>query len=322
MRYDRYEAKEAAREKVRGVWAAIITPFTENGDVDVQGLHDNVVSSVEDFGVSGVFCAGAQGEFWSLTLDERKLVVETVVEAARGRCGVMAHTGHHSVRETIALTLHAQEVGADFAATFTPYYPLTQEPGLLAWFTELTDNTDIPLWLIDTGLAGPWMSLDLIDELANIPNVCGIKVHRNETTYEELFNRVGDRILISDPSESRWLDLIRFGQQAFMSSPTPLLLQPGGTKPMVRYTEAAQAGRWDEAREIAATMQPLREVYAEQIRRDKEIGRPPTSWVKIWSGRIGLASGPLRAPAWISDEEVADLNARLDEALSKVPVGV
>ena len=50
--------------------------------------------------VDGVFCTGVMGEFWSLTKEERKRIVEIVVEEARGKCGVIAQTGSTSAHET------------------------------------------------------------------------------------------------------------------------------------------------------------------------------------------------------------------------------
>ncbi|HZT96259.1 MAG TPA: dihydrodipicolinate synthase family protein [Chloroflexota bacterium] len=109
------EAKEAARTSFRGLWAAILTPFTEDGDLDLDRLRTLVRHLADRLHIEGIFCPGVMGEFWSLSREERKRAVEAVVGEAQGRCRVIAHTAHHSTRETVELTRHAQEVGADFA---------------------------------------------------------------------------------------------------------------------------------------------------------------------------------------------------------------
>src|SRR5205823_2834116 len=92
MDYRKSEAKEAARAQFHGVWTAITTPFTADGELDEAGLRHNMRHLTDGLHVEGVFCTGVMGEFWSLTKEERKRAVEIVVEEARGKCGVIAHT--------------------------------------------------------------------------------------------------------------------------------------------------------------------------------------------------------------------------------------
>ena len=92
-------------------------------------------------GVDGVFCAGVMSEFWALSASERRrLVTAVVTAAARGKCQVIAHTGHHSVTETIELTRHAEAAGADFAVVINPYYPAAEDDGLYDWFSFVCRN--------------------------------------------------------------------------------------------------------------------------------------------------------------------------------------
>jgi len=115
MNYRKSEAKEAARAQFRGLWAAITTPFIPDLQVDESGLRHNMRHVTNNLKIEGVFCTGVMGEFWSLTVAERKRIVEIVVEEAkRGGCKVIAHTRHHSAHQTVELTQHAERTGADF----------------------------------------------------------------------------------------------------------------------------------------------------------------------------------------------------------------
>jgi hypothetical protein len=101
-------AKALARERVKGLWIAIPTPFTADGrQVDEEALAASVEHYIGGLGVDGIFCGGVMGEFWALSLGERKRVHELVVRQAAGRVPVMAQVGHHAFSDTVELCEHA-----------------------------------------------------------------------------------------------------------------------------------------------------------------------------------------------------------------------
>src|SRR5215467_3286709 len=99
MDYARAEAKRTARERFTGLWAAITAPFGPDGGLDAGALRGDLDRLTGDLGVGGIFCGGVMSEFWALSGAERRRMTEVVVERARGRCPVLAHTGHHSAAE-------------------------------------------------------------------------------------------------------------------------------------------------------------------------------------------------------------------------------
>src|SRR5262249_49854335 len=145
-----------------------------------------------------------RGGWGALSGAERRRLVEVVVGCCRGKCPVLAHTGHHSAAETIELTRHAVQAGADFAVVINPYYPPASDEGLYRWFEHVCANVDIGVWLFDTGYSGVSLSTELIRRLAAIENVCGIKVGRSHVRYLELLKAVGDTILVCSPPEETW----------------------------------------------------------------------------------------------------------------------
>ena len=166
-------------------------PFGADGGLDIPALRRDMARLTGDLAVDGVFCAGVMSEFWALTGTERRQVVEAVIGEAAGRCQVIAHTGHHSADETIELTRHAQQAGADFVVVINPYYPSADDDGLYQWFARVCARADIGVWLFDTRFAQVSLSLDLIDRLADIPNVCGIKVGHDHARYLEVLRGWG-----------------------------------------------------------------------------------------------------------------------------------
>jgi 4-hydroxy-tetrahydrodipicolinate synthase len=128
--YPKNEAKRAARDRLTGLWAATITPFTADGMLDEAALRNDLDRLTGDLGIDGIFCGGVMSEFWALSGAERRRLVEVVADRCRGKCPVLAHTGHHSAAETIELTRHAARAGADFAVVINPYCPPASDEGL------------------------------------------------------------------------------------------------------------------------------------------------------------------------------------------------
>jgi len=299
MDYAKTDAKAAARERFTGIWAAVTMPFDADGRIDHGALEEDVRYLIETLAVGGIFCAGVMGEFWALTNRERTEVVRTVAEACNGDVPVLAHTGHHAARETIELTRAAQEAGADFVVVINPYHPVTAPAeGLRSWFMEVLDAVDIGVWLFDTSYSGVSLPLDLIDRLADVEHVCGIKVGHSHDRYLEVLGKVGDRILACEASEATWLENMRdHSQTVYMSSALPYLFQTADSQPMNEYTRLALAGDFDAAEQVAGGMAPLRELADKWLHgqwlRDRT---NPVPYIKAWAGLLGMSGGQPRAP--------------------------
>lgn len=327
MKYHKGEAKAAAKATFTGLWAAIPTPFTADGAVDEAGLRHNMRHYTDGLHVQGVFCTGVMGEFWSLTKEERKRIVEIVVEEARGKCGVIAHTAHSSARETIDLTRHAQEVGADFTIFINPYYPPAPESGIYDYFREVAAAVDIGMWMFDAGYSGYHLSPALTASIAALPNVCGIKLGAPPEHYAEVQRLCGDQIVMSHPSESHLLAYIRDRQmQTHMSSPAPYLMQAPGYLRMREYADLAWQGDFDAAARVAAELEPLRAVYEKWMTAPWAQRRVvPDAYLKAWGELLGMAGGPVRPPLpQITEAERAEMRADLERVglLARVPARV
>jgi 4-hydroxy-tetrahydrodipicolinate synthase len=315
--YGRSEAKAVARERFRGLWAATTTPFDDAGQLDEDGLAADMDRLTGELGVDGVFCAGVMSEFWALSAAERHRLVVAVVAAARGKCQVIAHTGHHSVTETIELTRQAEAAGADFAVVINPYYPAADDDGLYDWFSFVCRNVSIGVWLFDTRYAGVSLSLPLIERLVDIENVCGIKVGRDHERYLEVLRRVGDQVLVCEPNEGTWLEnMLQHGQRVFMSSAAPYLYQVPGSLPMRDYTKLALGGEVARAARVAATLEPVRAVAATWLHGEAARRRgSPVPYIKAWAGLLGMSGGPVRPPlTQVSPADLAALAADLEAA--------
>jgi 4-hydroxy-tetrahydrodipicolinate synthase len=312
-------AKALAREKVKGLWIAIPTPFTSDGrEVDEDALAASVEYYVDGLKVDGIFCGGVMGEFWALSLDERRRVHELVVRQVGGRVPVMAQVGHHVFPEMIELCDHATETGADFGIAMNPYYPPSPPPeSVRAWYEALNAASPLPMFLFNTMYSGYALAPKLIAELAELPNVCGVKNPQPREHLLRVQELAGDRIVVADASERHWLELhTEHGFQALMSTPALALYQRPGDLPVVDYTRLADEGDLDSARELSARLDPARGAFDRWMRAPwLERHVIPIAQLKAWLGLLGLAQGPVRPPLVpLSREEEAALRRDLDAA--------
>ncbi len=311
-------AKELAFEKVTGLWVAMPTPFGKDLLVDEQALRRSVDHYIDGIGVDGIFCGGVMGEFWAMTLDERRRVHELVADATAGRVPLIAHTGHHVFEECVALTNHAAEAGIEFAIVMNPYFPPRPSDDLVrAWYQGLADRTGQPMFLFNTSYSGYTISPELIAELADIDIVCGIKNPKPREHILAVQDLCGDRIVVCDASEEDWLEFhLHHGFRALMSTPAVALLQTPEHRPVARYTELADAGRLDEAWGVHATLAPHRKVFSRWMHDPwlaNMAGAVPIAELKAWLGLMGLPQGPVRLPLVpLSEADHARLAADLE----------
>jgi 4-hydroxy-tetrahydrodipicolinate synthase len=304
-------AKALARERVKGLWIAIPTPFTDDGgQVDEERLAYSVEHYIAGLRVDGIFCGGVMGEFWALSLDERKRVHELVVRQAAGRVPVMAQVGHHVFSEMIDLCGHAIDRGVDFGIAMNPYYPPSPPPeSVRAWYEALADASPLPMFLFNTMYAGYALSPELIAELADLDNVCGIKNPQDRDHLLRVQALAGDRIVVTDASERHWLELhTEHGFQALMSTPALALYQRAGDLPIVEYTRLADSGDLEGARALSDRLGSARDAF-DRWMREPWLQRHviPIAQLKAWLGLVGLPQGPVRPPLvpLTRDEELA-----------------
>ncbi len=311
-------AKEAAFEKVKGLWIAIPTPFTSSGEVDEGALRKAVDHYIDGLEVDGIFCGGVMGEFWALTVEERARVHEVVLSTAARRVPVMAHIGHHVYSEAAQLSRHAEQIGADFVIAINPYYPIKPSDDMVRdWYRRLTSESSVPFFLFNTSYSGYALSPSLIAELSELETVCGIKNPKPMDHLLQVRDLVGDRIVVCDADEGDWLSLhLDHGFPALMSTPALAMYQTPDHRPVLDYTRLADTGDTEGAWELQRTLGRERDAFQRWM-RDQWLahgeGAIPIAELKAWLGLMGLPQGPVRPPLIpLSEERMSALTADLD----------
>ena len=128
-----------------GTYTAIVTPFREDR-IDTEAYARLIERQIEG-GVDGVVAVGTTGESATLDHEEHMEAIRLAVEAARGRCKIIAGTGSNSTKEAMAMTKEAEEVKADAALLVAPYYNKPSQEGLYRHFRAIAEATKLPVIL-------------------------------------------------------------------------------------------------------------------------------------------------------------------------------
>lgn len=294
MKYRKHEAKAYSRETMRGIWAAALNPFREDMSLDEDALRGNIRHWIGDLGIRGLFIAGKQGEFWSMSLDERKRNMTIAAEECAGKAGTIMSISDQNVDTVLDLGRHAQDCGADYVVVHAPMLSFCHDRGeiLYNYYKHICDRLDIGIAMWSHPDSGYLMEPEACARIADLPNIVAIKYSVPREMYAELTRLAGDRILVSTSSEDDWLDNVeQLGWQLYLCSSPPYLLQTKNDRRMHEYTELAFAGRFDEARRVRDSLEPVREA----IRRTKPAGKP-TAHGKYWQELLGQAGGRVRHP--------------------------
>jgi len=272
MRYQKNEAKDYAREHMKGIWAAALNPMREDFAIDEQGFEANIRHWVNELGIDGVFVAGKQGEFFSMSIAERKRNFETAVRAVDGKAGTIMSCSDQNFDTVVELARHAQDIGADYIVVHAPvlHFISEQDETVFAYYQAISEAVDIGIALWSHPDSGYLMSPQLCARVADLPNVVAIKYSVPRPMYSELTRIAGDRLIVSTASEDEWLDnIVELGWQLYLCSSPPYLLQTRNDRRMREYTDLALAGEIDKARVVRDSLESVRQALKTTRPADK-----------------------------------------------------
>ncbi|MGZ5502815.1 MAG: 4-hydroxy-tetrahydrodipicolinate synthase [Halobacteriota archaeon] len=285
--------------KFEGVYCAMVTPFTDKDEIDVEGMRSNI-AYLQKGGVSGLVPCGSTGESSTLTFDEHKKLIDVTVDAAS--VPVVAGTGSNSTSEAVGLTRHAQDAGAQASLQIVPYYNKPMKSGLIKHFGAIAEACDIPLILYNIpGRTGINMDPETISTLAH--------EHNNIAAVKEAsanFSQISDIIKLTQDldfcvlsgDDGLTLPMMALGATGVISVTGDIF-----PKPMGQLTQFCLDGNFEKAREVHYRLAPLFKALF--------IETNPIP-IKKACDLLGLAGGPLRLPLTSMEEpNVAKLKATL-----------
>ena len=200
-----------------GIATALITPITENGiDYDAFGrLIDWQIAE----GVDALVIAGTTGEGSTLTDEEHKEVIAYSVRKAGGRVPIIAGTGSNDTAYALELTRYACEVGVDGVLVVTPYYNKATQNGLIKLFTQIADESTVPVILYNVpSRTGVNIEPKTVATLAEHPNINAIKeASGNISNIAEIAALCGDKINIYSGNDDQIVPIMSLGGKGCIS---------------------------------------------------------------------------------------------------------
>jgi 4-hydroxy-tetrahydrodipicolinate synthase len=294
MKYRKHEAKDYARQTMKGIWAAALTPFAADLAIDEAGFRRNLRHWADDLGIDGVFVCGKQGEFFSMSIDERKRTFDIAVEEAQGQFGTIMSCSDQNLDVVIELAKHAQAIGANYIVVHAPvlHFLKSHDDTILEYYRYISERVDIGIALWSHPDSGYLLSPELCMRLADIPNVVAIKYSVPREMYAKLTHLAGDRLIVSTASEEEWFDnIVELGWQVYLCSNPPYLMQTMHDRRMREYTDLATRGEVERARAVRNSLNPVREALKRTRPPEK-----PQAHAKYWQDLLGQAGGPVRRP--------------------------
>ncbi|MBW2059741.1 MAG: dihydrodipicolinate synthase family protein [Deltaproteobacteria bacterium] len=287
----------------KGVIAAIVTPMKDGGNaVDPEPLGPYCDFLIEK-GVDGLFALGTTGEGPVLSVPERKAMAGDLVARVNGRVKVIIQTGCITARETIELTRHCRDAGADAAGVVLPYYYRLDEEEIFRHFARIADGVPgFPLFVYDipdcTGNdLTPALFRRLIDE---IETIVGLKTSSSDLfRVRDCVRAAGDRCPVFVGCDSLILPVLLSGARGIVSGTASAFPEP-----FVRIYRAFEKGDLGKSREHQAFIDRLVEATG-----DGDIAL----FKKALAFR-GVEAGTVREPhRSLSPGEEAALRASLEE---------
>ncbi len=168
--------------EVKGVIPALITPLDQKGNVSESATR-KLIDFVIDNGVHGVFVIGTTGEFYGLTAQEKRKLMEITVDQTRGRVPVYAGTGAITTRECIELTHIAEECKVDAVSVLTPMFITPNQNELYDHYKTIAASTSLPVILYNNQpKTGVTITAATVEKLADIKNIVSIKDSTGDLT--------------------------------------------------------------------------------------------------------------------------------------------
>jgi 4-hydroxy-tetrahydrodipicolinate synthase len=185
-------------KKLRGTYTVIITPFTEDG----TAINESMLRWLVDFqiseGIHGIITLASNGEFLSLSDEERHEVARIVIDQAAGRVPIVVGTAAESTTDVIRYTKDAENVGADAAMVLTPYYCWIDENEIYTHYRRIAEAVSLPIMLYNHPASTVLdMKPPLVARLAEIDNISYIKESTTDTRRVYQINDLcGDNITV------------------------------------------------------------------------------------------------------------------------------
>ena len=276
------------------IMTAMVTPFGKDGNVDYE-LLKKLIDHLLSTGTDGILVSGTTGEGPTLTEEEKIELIEKTVEYVAGRVPVVAGTGSNNTKATIEYTNKVAKIdGVDAALVVVPYYNKPDQAGMIAHFTAVADNVDLPIVMYNIpGRTGVTMEVKTIAELSKHQNIIGIKDCTGIVNMAEIVANTPDDFLAFTGEDADALAARNVGAQGVISVASHLF----GKEISQMYAANSKCDN-EIAGELMRDLTPKMKAL---------FSHPSPSPVKAALNHVGIEVGGCRLPILALDDAQASV---------------
>ncbi|HUS35859.1 MAG TPA: dihydrodipicolinate synthase family protein [Verrucomicrobiae bacterium] len=237
-----------------GVFPAITTQMTREGAIDLDGTARHAEALIKS-GISGLVFLGSLGENQSMTAEEKRRVVEAMVEAVDGRVVVLSGVAESSVGEAVRYLRDVERLGVDGVMLMPPMiYKSPDARESVFHFRTVAKATGLPIMIYNNPISyGHDITPELFDELAAVKNFVALKESSGNTRrITDIHNLLGDRYAIFTGVDDLALESAILGIDGWVAGSGIAFPEENQY-----FWELTRAEKWEEAREIYRWFTPL-----------------------------------------------------------------
>lgn len=269
--------------QVKGIIPAIITPFNHKQELNEEALSDMVKRQI-GAGVHGIFCLGTNGEFFSLTMEEKLRVTEIVMNETKGQVPVYVGAGCISTNDTVNFARELENMGVDALSVITPYFLTYSQKELFEHYKTLSDSTSLPIILYNIpSRTGNALQPATVAKLSQISNIIGIK--DSSGSYDNILQYIDSAeadFSVLAGTDSLILSTLLAGGKGAIAATANLFPEL-----VVSIYDSWKAGNIIEAEASQRKLRAIRSAF--------QWGTLP-SVLKEAMNMAGLSAGPCRSP--------------------------
>jgi dihydrodipicolinate synthase/N-acetylneuraminate lyase len=291
----------------KGVYPALLTPFTETDQLDIPLFLKNLEAQV-DAGVDGIVLGGSLGEASGLASEEKSELLRHSKDYLHGRIPIIINIAEQTTRAAIGVAEEAAAKGADGLMLLPPMRYAADDRETLEYFKAVAAATDLPIMIYNNPVDYKTLvTLDMFEALTSVPTIQAVKEStRDVSNVTRMINRFGERFKILCGVDPLALESLCLGADGWVAG-----LVDAFPRETVAIYRLVKAGRLAEALALYRWFLPLLEL---------DIHPKLVQYIKLAASRTGIGSETVRAPRLVpAEEEKKRILAIIDAALATRP---
>ncbi len=300
MDYSKNDGKQWAKEKLIGQWTTMATPFSSDGEIDLNALEKNI-GHVLKLGTSGMGFSWNMGEFWSLTNEERFQLMETAPGLVKGKAKMAFQVTTNCIKDAVQMANKAEELGYDFVIMGPPFIMTKKEEQVIDFIRRVSERISIGIAFYNSPQFGIVMSANGLSKLAEIKNVLAIKeASFNMQLSIDTHLSAGEKVVVSVPDEEIFFyeQYYGFHQQAMFANTSDWRFDTSKKHNYVDFIDHATKQDYKLLPGLYEKIRPVKMLSRKWWSRvaARTGGSLPVAMVKHWGELMGMSHGDVRPP--------------------------